>query len=382
MSAIYRFFGSILQFLDKITGNYMIALALFALIIQILMLPLAIKQQKNSIKQASLAPKVAALRKKYAGRTDKATQQKLQQETMDLYQKEGFNPAGGCLPLLIQLPIIMLLYQVIIKPLSYVSGFSADVISKIGEVLTGLGVYGENAAYKTFDAAMKASEISVIGKIHENAAELSSIEGFSIDAVPNFTVGPFNLSTTPKFAISDGGWHWDWLILIPIVTLVIMYLTQKITRKFMYQPPEAQDQQNAMSMKIMNLTMPLFSAYIAYIWPAAIGIYWIIRNIYQVIQQIAIAKIMPPPKFTEEDYKAAEREFAGKAPKKVKKSERAGTVRSLHHIDDDDDDSTAVQAPAAKENGGSPDSHVGKSPLKDENDRKKAAEQEEESEDE
>ena len=63
MSAIYRFFGSILQFLDKITGNYMIALALFALIIQILMLPLAIKQQKNSIKQASLAPKVAALRK-------------------------------------------------------------------------------------------------------------------------------------------------------------------------------------------------------------------------------------------------------------------------------------------------------------------------------
>ena len=84
MSAIYRFFGSILQFLDKITGNYMIALALFALIIQILMLPLAIKQQKNSIKQASLAPKVAALRKKYAGRTDKATQQKLQQETMDL----------------------------------------------------------------------------------------------------------------------------------------------------------------------------------------------------------------------------------------------------------------------------------------------------------
>ncbi len=241
MSAIYRFFGSILQFLDKITGNYMIALALFALIIQILMLPLAIKQQKNSIKQASLAPKVAALRKKYAGRTDKATQQKLQQETMDLYQKEGFNPAGGCLPLLIQLPIIMLLYQVIIKPLSYVSGFSSDVINAIGEKLVSLGAYTDTAAYT---AAMKSSEISVIGKIHEKAAELSSIEGFSIDAVPNFTVGPFNLSTTPKFAISDGGWHWDWLILIPIVTLVIMYLTQKITRKFMCQPPEAQDQRD------------------------------------------------------------------------------------------------------------------------------------------
>lgn len=179
MSAIYRFFGSILQFLDKITGNYMIALALFALIIQILMLPLAIKQQKNSIKQASLAPKVAALRKKYAGRTDKATQQKLQQETMDLYQKEGFNPAGGCLPLLIQLPIIMLLYQVIIKPLSYVSGFSSDVINAIGEKLVSLKEYADTAAYT---AAMKSSEISVIGKIHENAAELSSIEGFSIDA--------------------------------------------------------------------------------------------------------------------------------------------------------------------------------------------------------
>ena len=170
MSAIYRFFGSILQFLDKITGNYMIALALFALIIQILMLPLAIKQQKNSIKQASLAPKVAALRKKYAGRTDKATQQKLQQETMDLYQKEGFNPAGGCLPLLIQLPIIMLLYQVIIKPLSYVSGFSSDVINAIGEKLVSLGAYADTAAYT---AAMKSSEIGVIGEIHSHAAELS-----------------------------------------------------------------------------------------------------------------------------------------------------------------------------------------------------------------
>ena len=78
MDAIYRFFGSILQFFDNLTGSYIAALALFALLIQIVLLPLAIKQQKNSIKQASLAPKIAAIRAKYKGRTDQATQQKMQ----------------------------------------------------------------------------------------------------------------------------------------------------------------------------------------------------------------------------------------------------------------------------------------------------------------
>ena len=89
--------GYVMRWLYSLTNNYLAAILLFTLLVEILLIPLAIKQQKNQIKQASLAPKVAAINKKYAGRTDQATNQKKQQEIMDMYQSEHFNPAGGCL---------------------------------------------------------------------------------------------------------------------------------------------------------------------------------------------------------------------------------------------------------------------------------------------
>ena len=110
----------ILRFAYSLTNNYLTSIFLFTLVIELLLIPIAIKQQKNQIKQASLAPKVAAIRKKYAGRTDQATQQKMQQETMDMYKAENFNPAGGCGPLLIQFPIIICLYNVVTRPLRYI----------------------------------------------------------------------------------------------------------------------------------------------------------------------------------------------------------------------------------------------------------------------
>ena len=333
MGGILQFIGKILGFFDKLTGNYILALALFALVIQILLVPFAIKQQKNSIKQARLAPKLMAIRKKYAGRDDRVTKQKIQQETMELYQQEGFNPASGCLPLLIQMPIILILYQVIIKPLSYVAGLTDTAIQQIGEKLVSLGVYSAEG----FDVT-KISQIELASKMQSCGMEnFTSIVG---DAhLPNFQIGSFDLGQTPQAALkaADGSWQWSWLILIPIVTLAMMLVTQWITRKLTYQAPDAVEQQKSPAMRILNLAMPLFSAYIAFIWPAAIGIYWFIRNVYQVAQQFIIAKVMPLPKFTEEDYKAAERELRGKTQqRKVEKNPNAGSKKSLFHMDDDD----------------------------------------------
>ena len=112
--------GWIIKISYSLTHNYAVALFLFALILQIILFPLGIKQQKNSVKQASLRPKEMAIRKKYAGRTDKPTQQKLNQEIMELYQRENFNPMAECLPLLIQLPILFSLYNVEVRPLKYI----------------------------------------------------------------------------------------------------------------------------------------------------------------------------------------------------------------------------------------------------------------------
>ena len=82
-------FSYVIRFFDSFTGSYALTLLLFALVIKLVFLPLGIKQQKNQIKMAALRPKEEVIRKKYAGRTDKATQQKMQQELMELQQKEN-----------------------------------------------------------------------------------------------------------------------------------------------------------------------------------------------------------------------------------------------------------------------------------------------------
>lgn len=120
MDIIYELFGYVMRFCCTISSNnYILAVFFFSLIVEIILFPISIKQQKNSVKTASLRPKEQAIRKKYAGRTDKATQQKMSLEINEMYQKEGYNPMSGCLPLFIQLPVVIILYAIVRLPLTY-----------------------------------------------------------------------------------------------------------------------------------------------------------------------------------------------------------------------------------------------------------------------
>lgn len=319
--------GYILRFAYSLTNNYLWAICLFTLVMEILCLPFAIKQQKNQIKQASLAPQVNAIRKKYAGRNDQATQQKMQQETMDLYQKHNFNPASGCGTLLIQFPIIICLYNVVTQPLRYICNVPTAQITALQEFLTNQGV----------ELNARNLQLDIINHIRNDVASYFTIAPDLEGAViPNFTVGPFDLSQVPEISFSP----FNWLVLIPVITFVIQILSTKIMRKFTYQDPSTKDAQNAMSMKIMEWSMPLMFVYIEFQMAAAIGVYWIFRNVISTVEKIIIAKIMPTPKFTEEDFREAERQAnLSEKQKKREHREQSGDkkfVRSLHHIDDED----------------------------------------------
>ena len=335
--AIYNFFGSIILFCYRLFGDYTVALFFFTLVMQVILLPLAIKQQKNSIKQARLAPKIMAIRNKYKGRNDQATQKKMQEETLDLYQRENFNPAGGCMPLLIQLPIIMLLYNVVRMPLSYILKYSADTIAAIQKVVEATGVELSQATLE-LDLAHHMSQMG------EGAFSGIDLGG----NFPDFKLFGLDLTQTP---LKDGKVTSWALMLIPLITFIAMYGSQKIIRHFTYVSPDMKEQQNNPSMKIMMIVGPLMSVYFAAVWPGTLGVYWILRNILQTVQQIALAKIMPVPTFTEEDYKAAERELAGKSKKKTPRvaDPNKPKVKSLHYIDADDDDEPAPE-PKAKKN--------------------------------
>lgn len=332
---ILTWIGQGLRWFESWSGNYVSALLIFAVIVEILLIPFGIKQQKNSIRQAKLRPKEMAIRNKYKGRNDQVTRQKMQQEISEFYQRENFNPASGCLPLLIQLPIIMALYQIVINPLKYVVGCSTNQINSIIEKIKEL-------SEGTVSKLNASNTIEVINQIKEYGIEnFSDIEGLpSLENLPNFEVFGINLGRIPS---SQG---LSILLLVPVLVFVFQYLTSKLTRKFTYQAPAAQDANMGCSNNVMDITMPLMSTFFAFTFPAAIGIYWIAKNILSFTKQIILAKLMPMPVFTEEDYKAAEKEMNAKAPKKSSNSGNGGSgkkVRSLHHIDDDDFDDTCTK---------------------------------------
>lgn len=319
--------GAILRFCNALTGNYVLALFLFAVIVEVVMLPFSIKQQKNSIRQAKLRPKEMAIRNKYKGRTDQATQQKVQNEIMEMYQRENFNPMQGCLPLLIQLPIIMALYNVVINPLKYICQLTDETITAVNTAITELPGYTEFVA--------RGNEtIQQMGIIRENFSHFTSIEGFSehitaVTDLPNFIFfgGTLDLAQTPSFDTIN------WLLAIPVLTFILSFFSSKITRKFTYQPTTSEnDKQAGCSNAMMDFMMPLMSVYIAFIVPGAIGVYWMFKNIVTVIKQFAIAKLMPIPVISEEEMRAAEAEV-NLSNRQRKKQEKA---RSLHHIDDED----------------------------------------------
>lgn len=352
IDAIQRWIGGCLNWITRYLGfgSYIVGICIFAVIIELLMLPFAIRQQKNSIRQARLRPKEMAIRNKYKGRTDQPTMQKMQKEIQDLYQRENYSPFSGCLPLLLQFPIIIVLYNIVVDPLHYVLGQTSGVSSALASYCTaaraagGLGevLQSQNGTIELLSGGMRFDGISNFQYFTNGGAVLDSLN--QITSVPDFNIFGQNFGLTPSFS------RIDWLLLVPVLTFVVYFFSMRLNRKFMVQPVQdgVSDRQVACSNTMMDVSMPAMSTFFTFLVPGIVGIYWMFRSIVGVLKTFVISKIMPLPKFTEEDYKAAAREMAGKAPKKPVKSERAGLVRSLHHIDDEDFDDTREQALARK----------------------------------
>ncbi|MBO5899095.1 MAG: YidC/Oxa1 family membrane protein insertase [Clostridia bacterium] len=340
-------------------GYYIIGICIFAIVIEILMLPLVIKQHKSSIKQAKLKPKEMAIRKKYAGRDDQATRQKLQAELGEMYQRENVNAAAGCLPLVIQMPIILALYNIVIDPLHYVLGQASGMTSALNLYYTTAHAAGGLGATATQASRGSIALLSEIGSRLEGIKDFMLLgngdavyERMSSLNIPNFTLGKFNLGVTPNF---DDIWRLrsaginGWLLLVPLLTFVIYFFSMRLTKKFTYQPTNmaaGDDRQAACSSWMLDIMMPMMSVWITFVVPALIGIYWMFKSVLSTLSRFIISRILPYPTFTEDDYRAAEREYAGKASKRsaapAQHTYSRGTTmvdgrpKSLFHMDDDD----------------------------------------------
>ena len=336
-------------------GSFILGTVYFAIILEIAMIPLGIHQQKNSRKQAKLRPKEMAIRNKYKGRNDQATQQKVNQEIQELYTKEGYSPMAGCLPLLITLPFLMFLYYIVIDPMTYMMGASEGLTSAFLTFADAPAAAGGLGLVLTSDrgtievlSLIRESGISIDGLADfaylANGADcLSALDGMA-ERIPDFNLLGLNMGLAPGFETRDQ----LILLFMPVLTFVVYWGSGKISRKFTFQPMQndaQKDPAQGCSNNMMNIMMPAMSAWFTFMVPAAVGLYWIFKSIISTIKQFILFKVMPLPTFTEEDYKAAERELMGKDKNKPVKRDPGApknpNVRSLHHIDDEDYESPA-----------------------------------------
>ncbi len=330
MTYIMMGLGWILKWCSILTQNYGIAVILFTILIKLALMPLTVKQQRSMMKTQRLQPLLMELQQKYAN--DK---EKLNQETMKLYQKYQINPMSGCLPMLIQLPILMMLYWVVKKPIVYIMGFGEDevwrIISAVMEWSEGspdnlklfltevlgektLANYTENwadaikvltdNAYKSF--GMYEIQIARFLQIHPEIMQSSWI----VETGKNYTVINYDflgldLSATPNLSAFFGmfigrldGLNIPTVALwsIPLLSGVSSYVTSKISQAQSGQKPQTdkngEEVKNPMSS--MLTFMPIMSAWFAFTLPAAIGLYWILSNILSLVQQLVLNKLIKP----------------------------------------------------------------------------------------
>ncbi|MBQ9544831.1 MAG: membrane protein insertase YidC [Clostridia bacterium] len=396
-------FGYLISFVYNLTRSYTVAIVVFGIVVLVVLFPLNIKQQKNSQKQAALRPKEEKIRKKYAGRTDRVTQQKMQQEIMDLYQAEHFSPFGGCLPLIVQLVLIICLYTVVQNPLTYVAHLDKDTVENVktvyNEMYSANSSETEPAQTAAASEASASSDASSAADTSASAAETSApastaaqnnvrFQEIAVNQYINNNQDAFVKAYDAKYGQGAAEQFIDkipvlklfgvidlgdipaqkGLISVPaifaLISLLSAFVGQVITRKYTYQP--ATDMNNG-TMKMMNYMMPLFSGYISYaVVPLAVTIYWIVQNLLRPVQQIILSKMYKIPTFTPEQLKEMER-----AEKKEQKALREDRPKRRSLVYDDDDDIPAIEpendgaSTTVKEKADPDDSPIEKARLKD-----------------
>ena len=336
--------------LDGLFGieNIGLCIIIFSILIYLFMTPLQIKQQKFSKLSAVMQPELQKVQKKYQGKKDQASMQKMQEETQAIYQKYGVSPTGSCVQLLIQMPILLSLWQVIYKIPAYVSSVK-NVFSAAVDQIVSVSGYTDLIQNFITDNKMTrvvlaldngaATKDSIVDFLYalsptqwEQLSELKQFSGFS-DVISQTasevsriqTFGVLNIAEQPlnyiKAAIAGGA------IILAVAALaipILSWLTQVLNIKLMPQPSQQNNQNDAMagSMKTMNTVMPLMSAVFCFTFPVGLGIYCIASAVVRSIQQFIINRYMDKMDINvliNENMKKMEkkREKAGLPPQKI-----------------------------------------------------------------
>lgn len=274
-------FGYIIGFFYDISNNYVLSLLLMTLCVKLILLPSSIKQQKGMVKTQRMQPKIKRIREKYAG-----NQQKMNEAMNELYAKEGYSSmTGGCSSLLIQFPIMMGVFAVNYRLLSYVLKIPKDVIEILkAEVLK----LSELTTYEKSELRLELTAITHFDELDLSAVPAEVVTKIN-EFIDNFQFLGIDLSRTP-----DTKMGWDLLWLIPILTGVTSLMMGIYT--WLRQKKTNPEMANNPSMGCMSLMSPAMSIYFSFLFPASVGVYIIMSSLFSFIQMLIMNKVFSPKK--------------------------------------------------------------------------------------
>lgn len=320
--------------IDKIgLPNVGLAIILFTIVVNLLLLPLTIRQQKFSKLSAKMNPEIQAIQAKYKNKKDQESMMAQNQEVQAVYAKYGVSPSGSCIQLLIQMPILFALYRVIYSMPAYVSKIGdtfrvlADKIIFVdsGSYLQNSGVDSIASTVSMYGKSMTNGNLSngiidVLNKL--SSADLATVaEHYDltnltyngqlilsnettrglIDTYNNFF--GLNMGDSPMTLIKAAWAVGTYGIVIGAIMIPLLSaITQWINVKLMpQQNTSGNDQASSMmqSMKTMNMLMPIMSAWFCFTLPAGMGLYWIAGSVVRSIQQVVINKHFDKMNFDE-----------------------------------------------------------------------------------
>ncbi len=276
--------------------NIGLSIILFTLVTKIILFPLTLNQQRFTKVNQVMQPEMNKIQKKYRNKRDQASMLKQQEEMNALYEKYGASPTSGCLPLLIQMPILLALYRVVMDIPTYIPKVyeAYEVVAKpimaqggYVKTLQGIGEAVKLTSRYTLDAHPAVSDVvsylshlpneawDIIAQKLPGAADVISANVDQLMHMNDFVFG-INITQSPGFRISA-------YLLIPIIAAGAQYLSAKVSMGNMDDSNPA-----AATSKNMMMFMPIMSFVMCVTLPAAIGIYWAASAAFQVIQQVGL----------------------------------------------------------------------------------------------
>ena len=266
-------FGYVLNFIYNLTSNYGIAIILFTILLKLIMLPMTIKQQKSMKQSSQLQILAKEIQEKYSN-----DPQKMNQEMMELYKNN--NPLGGCFSSILQIIVILSIFFLVSKPLTYMKKVDTNIIND----------YTKQIAEEAAESGNKRSytEIAIIKKYANDDDK--------VDINMNFL--GLELSDIPTENLTN----WK-VYIIPLLYIATSIISMKMNTKASIKDAEKEKDKNkedgqtqeemmAEMNKNMGYIMPFMTVSIALIAPLGLALYWFISNILSIIERILINKLV------------------------------------------------------------------------------------------